>query len=75
MCLGEIGVVAEIWETNGLRMARLRRAGRSDLEICLAYTPDVRAGDTVLAQLGFSVETLSAETAHEALELRSRAGA
>lgn len=74
MCLGEIGVVTEVWETNGLPMGTLRRAGRTDLEICLAYTPDVGAGDTVLAQFGFSVETLSPEAAAEALALRAGEG-
>lgn len=74
MCLGEIGVVARVWETNGLPMGLIKRAGRPDLEICLAYLPDVGIGDTVLAQLGFAVEALSPETAAEALALRAEVG-
>lgn len=72
MCLGEIGVITEVWETNGLSMGTLRRAAGKDLEICLAYTPEVTAGDTVLAQLGFSVETLSPAAADDSLALRAR---
>ncbi|MGI9659459.1 MAG: HypC/HybG/HupF family hydrogenase formation chaperone, partial [Gaiellaceae bacterium] len=66
-------VITETWETNGMRMGRLRLAAGNDLEICMVYTPEVAVGDTVLAQLGFSVEPLTPEAAEDALSLRGQA--
>jgi hydrogenase maturation factor len=73
MCLGEIGTVTKTWEINGLPMGSLRLAAGADREICLIYTPEVAVGDTVLAQLGFSVEALAPEAAEDALALRGQA--
>jgi hydrogenase expression/formation protein HypC len=70
MCLGAIGVIREVYEENGLPMARVEGDVRAP-EVCLLYVPDARPGDHVLVELGFAVEVLQPEEAAEALRLRS----
>ena len=69
MCLGAIGVIREVYEENGLPMARVEGDVRAP-EVCLLYVPDARSGDHVLVELGFAVETLEPEEAAEALRMR-----
>ena len=70
MCLGAIGVIREVFEENGLPMARVEGDLRTP-EVCLLYVPAARPGDHVLVELGFAVEVLDEEEAAEALRLRS----
>jgi hydrogenase maturation factor len=70
MCLGAIGVIREVFEENGLPMARVEGDVRTP-EVCLLYVPAARPGDHVLVELGFAVELLGLEEAAEALRLRS----
>ena len=69
MCLGAIGVIREVFEENGLPMARVEGDVRAP-EVCLLYVPAARSGDHVLVELGFAVEALEPEEAAEALRLR-----
>jgi hydrogenase maturation factor len=69
MCLGTIGTIREVFEENGLPMARVGGDVRTP-EACLLYVPEARAGDHVLIELGFVVEVLAPEEAAEALRLR-----
>ena len=71
MCLGSIGSVTALWEANGLTVGRVRLDGGSEVEACLALTPEAVVGSTVLIQMGFSVELLDDEAAADALRLRS----
>ena len=70
MCLGAIRVIREVFEENGLPMARVEGDVRMP-EVCLLYVPAARPGDHVLVELGFAVEVLDEEEAAEALRLRS----
>ena len=45
------------------------RFGRISCEVCLAYTPDVRAGDYVIVHAGFAIQVLDEAAARRALEL------
>ena len=68
MCLGAIGVIREVFEENGLPMARRgRRPGARGVP---AVRPGRPPGDHVLVELGFAVETLEPEEAAEALRMR-----
>ena len=70
MCLGAIGVVRELFEQNGLPMARIDGDVRTP-QVCLLYVPTARPGAHVLVELGFAVEVLNPEEAAEALRLRN----
>jgi hydrogenase expression/formation protein HypC len=69
MCLGAIGVIREVYEENGLPMARVEGDVRAP-EVCLLYVPAAQPGDHVLVELGFAVEVLDPDEAAEALRLR-----
>ena len=45
MCLGAIGVIREVFEENGLPMARVEGDVRAP-EVCLLYVPDARPATT-----------------------------
>ena len=70
MCLGAIGVIREVYEENGLPMARVEGDVRAP-EVCLLYVPAALPGDHVLVELGFAVDVLEPDEAAEALRLRS----
>jgi len=61
MCIGSIAYLAEVWETDGARVARLGD-GRV---VSLGFLPDAQAGDTVLLHLGIPVEVLELATTKE----------
>lgn len=69
MCLGTIGAIRDVFEENGLPMARVDGDVRTP-QVCLLYVPEARPGDHVLIELGFAVEVLEPEEAAEALRLR-----
>ena len=70
MCLGTIGVIREVYEENGLPMARVEGDVRPRV-VCLLYVPAAVPGDHVLVELGFAVDVLEPDEAAEALRLRS----
>ena len=74
MCLGTIAVIREVFEENGLPMARVDGAVRTP-QVCLLYVPAARPGDHVLVELGFAVEVLDPAEAAEALRLRRASAA
>jgi len=74
MCLGAIAVIREVFEENGLPMARVGGDVRTP-QVCLLYVPAARSGDHVLVELGFAVEVLDPAEAAEALHLREASAA
>jgi hydrogenase maturation factor len=61
MCIGSIAYLAEVWETDGARVARLGD-GRI---VSLGFLPEAQTGDAVLLHLGIPVELLELPTAKE----------
>ena len=61
MCIGSVAYVAEVWETDGARAARLSN-GRV---VSLGFLPDAQVGDAVLLHLGIPVEVLELPTTKE----------
>jgi hydrogenase maturation factor len=61
MCIGSIAYLAEVWETDGARVARLGD-GRV---VSLGFLPEAHAGDAVLLHLGIPVELLELPTSKE----------
>jgi len=61
MCIGSIAYLAEVWERDGARAARLSD-GRV---VSLGFLPEAEVGDAVLLHLGIPVEILELPTTKE----------
>ena len=68
MCLGVPGKIVEIYETNGLKMAKIDFGGVIR-EGCLEYVPDTEVGDYVIVHVGFAISQVSEEEAQETLKM------
>ena len=64
MCLGIPGKVIETFQRDALPMGRVSFGGIIK-ETCLAYTPEVQAGDYVLVHVGFALSRIDEQEAQE----------
>ena len=67
MCLAIPGRVVEIYESEGLHMARVQFGGVTR-DACLDYVPDTQAGDYVLVHVGFAISRVDEEEARKTYE-------
>jgi hydrogenase expression/formation protein HypC len=66
MCLAVPGRIEAIYESHGMRMARLDFGGiRKD--VCLAYLPEAVVGDYTLVHVGFAISLIDEASAQETL--------
>lgn len=68
MCLAVPGKIQEIYEKDGLRMARVDFGGVVR-EVCLAYVPEAQVGDYCIVHVGFALNLVSEEEAQQTLAL------
>ena len=68
MCLGVPAKIIEMYEKDGLQMARVDFGGVTR-EACLAYVPEAKVGDYCLVHVGFALNLISEEEARETMEL------
>lgn len=68
MCLGVPGKIVEVFENNGLKMAKVDFGGIFR-EACLDYVPDAKMGEYCLIHVGFAISVLSEAEAMETLDL------
>jgi hydrogenase expression/formation protein HypC len=68
MCLAVPGKIVEIFERDGLRMARVDYGGVFR-ETCLEYVPEAKVGDYCVIHVGFAISLLSEAEAQETLNL------
>lgn len=68
MCLGVPGKITEIYERDGLPMARIDFGGIIK-EACLAYVPEAKIGDYTLIHVGFALNIIDEQEALETLSL------
>lgn len=68
MCLGVPGKIIEIYENNGLKMAKVDFGGVFR-EACLDYVPEAKIGDYCLIHVGFALNIISEEEAMETMDL------
>ena len=68
MCLGVPAKIIEMYEKDGLQMARVDFGGVMR-EACLAYVPEAKVGDYCLIHVGFALNLISEEEARETMEL------
>lgn len=69
MCLGVPGKITEIYEKDGLQMAKVDFGAGVLRECCLAYTPEAQVGDWTVIHVGFALNLLSEQEAQETLAL------
>lgn len=68
MCLGVPGKIVEIYEKNGLKMAKVDFGGIFR-EACLDYVPEASVGEYCVIHVGFAISLLSESEAMETLDL------
>lgn len=69
MCLGVPGKITEIYEKDGLPMAKVDFGAGVLRECCLAYIPEAKIGDWTVIHVGFALNLLSEQEAQETLAL------
>jgi hydrogenase expression/formation protein HypC len=73
MCLAVPGRVVSVHEADGQTMAEVDFGGLRK-EVCLAYIPDVQAGEYVIVHVGFAIQRLDERSAQETLASFERLG-
>lgn len=68
MCLGIPAKVIELYETNGLKMAKVDFGGVIK-EACMEYLPEVKLGDYTIIHVGFGLSILDEQEAMETMDL------
>lgn len=68
MCLGIPAKVIELYQANGMKMARVDFGGVVK-EACMEYLPDVKVGDYTIIHVGFGLSVLDEQEALETMEL------
>lgn len=68
MCLGIPAKVIELYENNGLKMAKVDFGGVIK-EACMEYLPEVKLGDYTIIHVGFGLSILDEQEAKETMEL------
>jgi hydrogenase expression/formation protein HypC len=68
MCLGIPAIVIELYESNGLKMAKVDFGGVIK-EACMEYLPEVKLGDYIIIHVGFGLSILDEQEAMETMEL------
>ncbi len=67
MCLAVPGKIIEIYETGGLKMAKVDYGGVVR-EACLAYVPEAQVGEYAIVHAGFALSILDEAEALKTLE-------
>lgn len=73
MCLGIPGCITEVWEEGGAPMAHADFAGEVR-KVCLAYLPDLRAGDYVITHMGYALTKIDEDDALETVRTMKEYG-
>ena len=74
MCLGIPGKVMELYEANGMKMARVDFGGAIK-EVCMEYLPEIKLGDYTIIHVGFGLSIIDEEDALETLTLLNQIAA
>ena len=74
MCLGIPGKVIELYESNGMKMARIDFSGVIK-EACMEYLPEIKIGDYTLNHVGFGLSIIDETEALETMQLLNQIAA
>jgi hydrogenase expression/formation protein HypC len=73
MCLAIPGKVLEIYDRQGVRMAKVLFGGVAR-ESCVEYVPQAQVGDYVLVHVGFALSTIDEAEAERTYKLLEELG-
>jgi hydrogenase expression/formation protein HypC len=73
VCLGIPGKILAVYDSQGLRMARVQFGGIAR-EACLQYVADAEPGDYVVVHVGFAISKLNEEEAQRTYRLLEEMG-
>lgn len=73
MCLGIPGRITQTWTEGGAPMALADFAGTMR-RVCLAYLPDLKAGDYVITHMGYALTRLEEDDALETVRTMKEYG-
>jgi hydrogenase expression/formation protein HypC len=68
MCLGIPAKIIELYEANGMKMAKVDFGGVIK-EACMEYLPEAKLGDYTIIHVGFGLSILDEKEAFETMEL------
>lgn len=68
MCLGIPAKIIELYETNGMKMAKVDFGGVIK-EACMEYLPEAKLGDYTLIHVGFGLSIIDEQEAQETISL------
>jgi hydrogenase expression/formation protein HypC len=68
MCLGIPAKIIELYETNGMKMAKVDFGGVIK-EACMEYLPEAKVGEYTIVHVGFGLSVLDEQEAMETLDL------
>jgi hydrogenase expression/formation protein HypC len=68
MCLGIPAKVIELYESKGIKMAKVDFGGVFK-EACMEYLPEVKLGDYTLIHVGFGLSIIDEQEANETMDL------
>ena len=68
MCLAVPAKVIELYEANGMKMAKVDFGGVVK-EACMEYLPEVKLGDYTIIHVGFGLSIMDEKEAFETMEL------
>ena len=68
MCLGVPGKIIEIYQKQGLTMAKVDFSGVIR-EACIEHVPEATIGDYAVIHVGFAISLLSEEEAQQSIDL------
>lgn len=68
MCLGIPAKVIELYESNGMKMAKVDFGGVVK-EACMEYLPEIKLGDYTIIHVGFGLSILNEQEAFETMEM------
>ncbi len=68
MCLAVPGKILEIYEKQGLTMAKVDFSGVTR-EACIEHVPEAQVGDYAVIHVGFAISLLSEKEAQQSMDL------
>ena len=68
MCLAVPGKIVEIYEKQGLTMAKVDFSGVTR-EACIEHVPEAQIGDYAIIHVGFAISLLSEDEAQQSMDL------
>ena len=73
MCLAIPGKITELFESDGMKMAKVSFSGMVK-QVCLEYTPEAVPGDYVLVHVGFALSRIDEAEAERTYKLLEELG-